>query len=142
MVADLGWAFEYETITGGANGYTTLDGSKRVVVRDDMDPAAQAKTALHELGHVLLHSDTATGQRATDGPASRNVQELEAESVAYVVAGALGLDTTDYSIGYLASWSKDDSKAVAATAERVLGAAQRILSAAFPLIEDDEDDAE
>jgi hypothetical protein len=141
MVTGLGWSLEYVPRDGSSNGRTMLDGSKRVEVVEDMSPAARAKTALHECGHMLLHADVETGQRAADGPESRNVQELEAESVAYVVAGALGLDTSTYSIGYLASWSKDDSKAVAATAERVLGAAQRILSTAFPLIED-EDDAE
>lgn len=146
MVTDLGWTFELEPRDGSANGYTTLDGSKRIVVVEDMSPAARAKTALHELGHMLMHADTATGKRAEGTPESRNLRELEAESAAYIVAGALGLDTSDYSVGYLTGWAAGDGKAVAATAERVLAAAKRILDTAFPILEDetdaDETDAE
>ena len=75
---------------GGANGVT--DWSVGLVrVRADMDEAARCKTLLHEAGHVLLHGDDA-GRRLP-----REVKEVEAESVAFVVAAAHGMDTGSYS---------------------------------------------
>lgn len=139
-VTALGWTYELETITDGSNGYTTLDGSKRVAVRVDMDPAAQGRTALHELAHLLMHTDPATGLRAEDAPQDRAVRELEAESVAYIVSGALGLDASQYSIGYLCGWSKGNGEAVRATAERVLKTANQILEEAFPVLDEPEAD--
>ena len=82
--------------------------------------AAQAvKTLVHELAHVLLHGDgVARG---------RELQEVEVESVAYVVCGALGLDTDDYSFAYVARWSGGVAALVKDTAERAIDCARRIL---------------
>lgn len=128
-----GWTVERETIAGTTNGYTTTDGTRRVVVDADLSPAQAAKTALHEAAHVILHTD--------DDPAEhvehRGVKETEAESVAYVVAGILGLDTTAYSIGYVAGWSRCDVDTIKDTAARVLRAAHRLADA---LTEDDTED--
>ena len=55
FLTGLGWTFTAEQIPGETNGFTTLDGSRRVVVDADLEPAMQAKTALHEAAHVLLH---------------------------------------------------------------------------------------
>ena len=135
-VTGLGWTYELETITDGSNGYTTLDGSKRIAVRDDIDAAQRAKTATHEAAHLLMH----TGLRAGDAPEDRAVRELEAESVAYIVAGALGMATEGYSIGYLTGWAKGNGEAVRATAERVLKTANQILEEAFPVLDEPEAD--
>lgn len=116
-----GWSFAYEPIPGETNGFASIDGTKQIVVDVNLSDAMKAKTATHELAHSLLHAEG----EGRDLP--RNVQELEAESVAYVVAGALGLDTAEYSIGYLCGWSKGDGDKVRATAERVMGAAKVIL---------------
>ena len=59
----------------------------------------------------------------------RGVKETEAESVAYVVAGILGLDTTAYSIGYVAGWADGDPTTIKATAARVLRAAHTLADA-------------
>lgn len=122
----LGWTFTTEKIHGGAYGYTTLDGTYRVVVRDDVSKTQTAKTALHELAHVILHSKD--GQHA-DKEKPRDIIEIEAESVAYIVAGALGIDSSSYSIGYVASWSGMDTELIQDTAEQVLAAAKTILNA-------------
>lgn len=120
-----GWTVEREAIGGQVNGYTTTDGTRRVVVDSTLSPAQAAKTALHEAAHVLLH--------ATEDPAEyvehRGVKETEAESVAYVVAGLLGLDTAAYSIGYVAGWSEGDSEVIKATAARVLRAVHTLADA-------------
>lgn len=119
-----GWSFEVEAVDGGANGYTTVDGSKRVVVDVNLDPAQQAKTALHEAAHMLLHANKEDGQVNPEAPTNRAVLELEAESVAYVAGKILGLDTEQYSDKYLLHWASrvegdNPGEAIRATAERV-----------------------
>jgi antirestriction protein ArdC len=108
-----------------ANGVTDYT-ARAVTVRHDLAAAQQAKTTAHELAHVLLH-DPATGNRP-----ERNVCEIEAESVAYLVCGSHGLASGDYSFGYVATWAAGDSAAVRATAERVTACAARILDALDP----------
>jgi DNA primase len=97
--------------------------SRTVIVRPDLTPAQTAKTLAHELGHVLLHGP---GQRP-DG-LTREQAEVEAESVAYVVTAAHGLDSSDYTIPYVAAWSAGKHELVARTAERVLSTAKDILA--------------
>ncbi|GAB3186278.1 hypothetical protein GCM10027060_26680 [Nesterenkonia halophila] len=114
-----GWTVEFRPVEGSANGYTTTDGSRQVVVDSDMEPAQQAKTALHEAAHAILHAeDPAAAERGT--------KETEAESVAYVVGGLLGVDTSSYSVGYVGGWSGADVDAIRATAENVSRAARMI----------------
>lgn len=120
-----GWSYSREPIPGSANGYTTTDGSRRVVVDSDLSPAQAAKTSLHEAAHVILHSEDAAGEYV----AHRGVKECEAESVAYVVAGILGLDTSAYTVGYVATWTATDTEAVRTTAANVLRAAHQLADA-------------
>lgn len=108
---------------GGANGQTNW-GSRSVVVRADMDDAAMVKTLIHEAGHVLLH----------EGPPGKYLprasKEVEAESVAYVVAAAHGMPTDGYSFPYVAAWAGEDgAKAVVAAQGRVAAAARQIIEA-------------
>lgn len=120
-----GWTVEREAIAGEVNGYTTTDGTRRVVVEADLSPAHAAKTALHEAAHVLLHAEEDPAEYVQH----RGVKETEAESVAYVVAGLLGLDTSAYSIGYVAGWTEGDAETIKATAARVLRAAHTLADA-------------
>lgn len=95
------------------NGRTDFT-ARTVVVRDDLEPAQQVKTLAHELAHIRLGHE-----RAASGFEHRDVAEVEAESVAYMMCSELGMDTTGYSFGYVAGWSGGDTAKVAATAERV-----------------------
>jgi len=124
-LAGRGWTLTREPIRGGANGYTKTDGSRAVVVDCALSPAMAAKTALHEAAHVILHSD----EDPSEYVEHRGTKETEAESVAYVVAGTLGLDTTGYSIGYVAGWSQGDAALIKSTAARVLSAAHTLADA-------------
>jgi hypothetical protein len=124
LIKAAGVAFEYvdPATLGGANGRT--DG-KTVWVRNDVDDAQKVKTALHELAHILLgHVDPAYGYAQHRGKA-----ETEAESIAYIVCGALGLDTGKYSAPYVNSWSEGDCQVIRAAAETVLRVAKQILAA-------------
>ncbi|MFC7403425.1 ArdC-like ssDNA-binding domain-containing protein [Citricoccus sp. GCM10030269] len=129
-----GWTIERVGIAGEANGYTTTDGSRRIVVDVDLSPAQAAKTALHEAAHVILHADEDPAEYVEH----RGIKETEAESVAYVVAGILGLDTTAYSIGYVAGWSQGESETIKDTAARVLRAAHTLAEAITEAKEDTE----
>ncbi len=118
-----GWTVTREPIAGRANGYTSPH-DRRVVIDADLTPAQAAKTALHEAAHAILHADNTDHDQQ-----HRGVQEVEAESVAYVMAGLLGLDTAAYSIGYLAGWSHGDSDTIKATASRVLQTVRNLTDA-------------
>lgn len=124
-LASLGWTVTREPIPGAAYGYTTTDGSKRIVVDENVSPAQAAKTTLHEAAHALLHAN----EDHSDYITHRGLKETEAESVAYVVAGSLGLDTSDYSIGYIAGWSNCDTETIKSAAANVLRAAHKIADA-------------
>jgi hypothetical protein len=106
---------------GSPNGVTDFL-ARTVIVRPDLSDAQTAKTLGHELGHVLLH---APGRRPLD--LTRPQAEVEAESVAYVVATTHGLDTTGYSIPYVAGWSGGDLELLARSAERVVSTSHQVL---------------
>ena len=108
---------------GGANGLTRWD-DRSVVVRSDMDDAAMVKTLLHEAAHVVLH-ESEPGRSLP-----REAKEVEAESVAYLVAAAHGMPTGDYSFPYVAGWAgKDGARAVQAVQARVALAARGLIAA-------------
>src|SRR5699024_8550391 len=120
-----GWTVSTENITTGANGYTTLDGRKQIVLHDELAPAQTAKTMIHEAAHAIMHE----GITQAEYIEHRGIKETEAESVAYIVAGTLGLDTSAYSVGYVAQWSEGDAELIKETAERVLKTAHQIIDA-------------
>lgn len=91
----------YEHIAGGANGYYHPINKEIVIEKNlyDNKNLQCIKTAVHELAHSLVDTKP-------DG-LGRNEKEVRAESIAYVVCNYLGLDTSDYSFGYIAGWAKD-----------------------------------
>ncbi len=91
----------YEHISGGANGYYSLD-EKSVVVDENLSEEQTLKTLIHEITHAKLH-DKDTG---VDKDVCRNAAEVEAESVAYIVSEHLGIDSSQYSFGYVVGWSE------------------------------------
>lgn len=112
-----GWDVELEDIAReGLNGYTTPS-TRQIRVDEKMSPAQRAKTMIHEAAHAILHVDEIEGESG-----HRGIRETEAESTAYVVAALLGLDTSDYSIGYVAGWAGADVDLIRSTATNVLRA--------------------
>ncbi len=101
--------------------------ARTVVLRPDLSAAQSSKTLAHELAHVLLHEPTRRPAALT-----REQAEVEAESVAYVVTAAHGLDSSGYTIPYVAGWSGGNLDLVARTAERVLSTSRDILSRTPP----------
>jgi DNA primase len=117
-----GFIVEYvENDVDSWNGQTTWNAKMVRIATTGRDEAAQAKTLAHELGHVMLHGPEST--------VSREIAEVEAESVAFVLGARFGLDTSDYSLDYIASWAAADPKAVEITASRVVKASQGAMKA-------------
>jgi antirestriction protein ArdC len=112
----------------GANGFTRPS-DRLIMVREDVSDAQAFKTLVHEVAHMLLHCEDADLTR--DAMAHRDVAEVEAESVAYIVAKSLGLETSPYSLPYVAAWGgKDAQEKITATGQRVVKTARVILDAA------------
>ena len=116
---------------GGPNGYTDFR-QRLVMVRDDVDDAQAVKTLVHEAGHVLLHQDQGSRE-------CRGIVEVEAESVAYMVTSAHGLDSSQYTFNYVAGWAvnavtehRDLADILRSTGQRVIGAADLILQTTQP----------
>lgn len=97
-----GIAFEISREPMEAHGFYSPTDSK-IVIRAGMSERETLSTIFHEMAHADLHNPKSLeGQHLT-----RTTKELQAESVAYVVANHYGLDTSSYSFGYLAGWSKE-----------------------------------
>ncbi len=92
---------------------------------------------IHEAAHALMH---ASGD-IDPAELHRGRAEVEAESVAYVLAGLLGLDTTDYSIGYIAGWGNGDLEVITDTARAVLATVHTLAEALEPDADEAEDTA-
>lgn len=97
-----------------------------IAIREGMSEGQTVKTALHELAHSRLHD----GDPMAEGMPDRAMREVQAESVAYAVSAALGLDTSGYSFGYVASW------AVGKTDEEMRACLQTVRDAAKAMVED------
>lgn len=108
----------------GTKGYFRR--GELIAIREGMGEGQTVKTALHELAHSRLHD----GDPMAEGMPDRAMREVQAESVAYAVSAALGLDTSGYSFGYVASW------AVGKTDEEMRQCLQVVRDAAKAMVED------
>jgi len=94
----------FEQIGGGANGYFSLT-DKRIAIKEGVSELQAVKTAIHEIAHAKLHDVDLNAPPEQQNRVDRHTREVEAESVAYTVCQHFGLDTSDYSFGYVAGWS-------------------------------------
>lgn len=114
----------FEDITDGANGYYNFV-ENRIAIKNGMSEAQTIKTVIHEIAHSMLH-----GFDGDLHEADSNTKELQAESVAFTVCNYLGLDSSDYSFGYIAGWSKGkDVKELTANMEVIRKTAETIINA-------------
>lgn len=113
--------FQLRPATESWNGYTNYDAAQ-VRIASVLEGPQQVKTLLHEWAHVQLDH----GERAMGG-LSRDMREVEAESVAYLLAQTIGLESQSYSVPYIAGWSGGDPKLIEATAQRVLETTKRLV---------------
>lgn len=119
VAQSIGYSVEDAEFTDSRNGDCTFS-ERRIRVRSENAPLQRVKTLAHELAHAMLH------EHSTD----RALAELEAESVAYVVCANIGVNSDEYSFGYVANWSGGGDEAIAAikaSGSRIQHAADDIL---------------
>ena len=118
------FAMGFEVLSGGAKGRCYYE-ENRIAINEGMSELQNIKTAIHEISHATMHDAD------PDDPArpDRRTREVQAESVAYVVCQHYGLDTSDYSFGYVAGWSSGKELA------ELKGSLETIRSTATKLIE-------
>ena len=116
MCQDDDWMVVEDELSPGINGETRWS-SHTIVTATGLSEAQRAKTLVHELAHSMLHR----------GESDRGKAEVEAESVAYVVCQHFGLDTSDYTFGYIATWASSDLEVVKKTADTVIKTANKIV---------------
>ena len=114
-----------EEIPGGAKGYYN-DSDKHIGIQSDMSEMQTIKTMIHEIAHQKLH---AKENLDPEHPIDRLTKEVEAESIAYTVCQKYGIDTSDYSFGYIAGWSSGrETKELKASLERIRGASDELIT--------------
>ena len=114
---------EMTAIRGEVNGYFDSV-AKMIAIKEGMSEKQTIKTGIHELTHAILHADT---KKNDEMGFSRADKEIQAESTAYVVSKHFGIDTADYSFGYVASWAGDPER-IKNNLEVVRDASDRIIT--------------
>lgn len=117
----------FENIQTSANGYYS-NADKRIAIKEGVSELQTVKTAIHEIAHAKRHDVDLNAPPEQQNRASRHTREVEAESIAYIVCQHFGLDTSDYSFGYVAGWSsgkemtelKASLEAIQATAKELI----------------------
>jgi len=95
----------FQGVENGVKGYFSPS-EQTIVINGGMSELQNLKTAIHEIAHSRLHNIDMNAENASTLPDSRT-REIEAESIAYTVCKRYGLDTSDYSFGFIAEWSGD-----------------------------------
>ena len=98
----VGIPITFEDFPGDAHGYYSHS-EDRIVIQTGMSDAQTVKTGIHECAHKLLHDKNL---EIATVHSDRSGREVQAESVAFIVAEHFGLDTSEYSFPYIAGWSK------------------------------------
>ena len=120
IVENNNFQFKYENIHEEAlNGWCDFT-NKELVIDKNMPNAQTIKTIIHEIGHMFAHEDFSQ-------KLPRALKETEAESIAYVVSHHLGIDTSDYSIGYVTGWSNNEEFILLDSVGRVSKTSKKIL---------------
>ena len=119
----------FEQIASGANGYYHQV-EKRIAIQEDMSELQTVKTAIHEIAHAKLHAiDKDAPEEEQQPKVDRHTREVQAESVAYAVCQHYGLDTSDYSFGYIAGWSSGkELSELKASLETIRSAANELIT--------------
>jgi len=118
----------FEDIPGGAKGYFS-HAENRIAIQEGMSEIQTVKTAIHEIAHAKLHAIKPDEKVTPEERKDRHTKEVEAESVAYTVCQRYGIETSDYSFGYIAGWSSDKET------KELKGSLETIRSTAAEMIE-------
>lgn len=125
LTGDAGYRLERGDCAG-ANGSTSF-ATRTVRVRADVAPAQAVKTLAHELGHIRADHEHRLLDYHHDA-SCRGRAEVEAESIAYLVATGAGMDTTAYTVPYVAGWAGGNAQVLRESATQVLTVARGIVA--------------
>ena len=115
IIKDNDFKFRYEEIFNESLGGWTDHAVKEIVCKENTTEADKIHTILHEIGHMFAHSQEELDRKRVYRP----LVETEAETIAYVVADYLNIDTSSYSIGYIANWSKGNEDILQESVKRI-----------------------
>lgn len=116
------------SLVAGYNTWKKLNrqvkkGETAIKINEGMSETQTIKTLIHEIAHSILHK-----KDGEEKEADRRTREVQAESVAYMVSGLLGLDTAEYSFGYIAGWSgSQEVKELTASMEVIKKTVKKII---------------
>lgn len=115
-----------QNVEGSANGFYD-QANKYIAIDKDMSQEMQIKTGIHELTHSILHDRDIETEK--DSKVDIETKEVQAESVAFTVCEYFGINTSDYSFGYISGWSSGkDLKELKASMETIRKTAQIIIT--------------
>lgn len=119
---------KFAEIDGTAKGFYHHE-DKSITIKENMSEVQTIKTAIHEIAHAKLH-DRDLKKSDVDKPKDRSTEEVEAESIAYTVCQHFGIDTSDYSFAYVASWgSGKDTPELKSSLETIRSTASELITA-------------
>ncbi|MCR4287900.1 MAG: ImmA/IrrE family metallo-endopeptidase, partial [Deltaproteobacteria bacterium] len=116
---------DYEEIVGSSNGYY-MPRERKIVLSNALTAAQRCKTLLHELAHYLSLDPSSSCDF------SRSHEELIAEGAAYIVSAHFGLDSSDYSVPYVANWAGGELKEVLSVGEKMRKVSERLIELVEP----------
>lgn len=117
---------EMEEIAGESKGYFDRE-ARRIAVQENMSESQTLKTMIHEVAHSMLHNKEM--EQDEQARKDRNTKEVEAESIAYTVCQHFGVDTSEYSFGYIAGWSSGrDTKELKSSMDTIRRAASELIT--------------
>ena len=117
---------EMEEIAGESKGYFDRE-ARRIAVQENMSESQTLKTMIHEVAHSMLHNKEV--EQEEQERKDRNTKEVEAESIAYTVCQHFGVDTSEYSFGYIAGWSSGrDTKELKSSMDTIRRTASELIT--------------
>ena len=96
---------EFKPLSADMDGYFSPK-SQSITLREGMSEVQTVSAAVHEIAHAKLHN-YGLQQAAERKAKSRNTEEVEAESISFMVCAYFGIETGANSFGYVATWSKN-----------------------------------
>ncbi len=119
---------EMEEIAGESKGYFDRE-ARRIAVQENMSESQTLKTMIHEVAHSKLHNHNKEVEQYEQARKDRNTKEVEAESIAYTVCQHFGVDTSEYSFGYIAGWSSGkDTKELKSSMDTIRRTASELIT--------------
>lgn len=118
----------------------TIDGycdtkEKIIVIKDSMPQAQTLTTLIHEIAHALAEERVRNNFKGLTTKEQTKIKEIEAESIAFVVSSRLGLNTEDFNIAYITTWSDGDIEKFKSNLDVIRSISYQILSCLEPALQ-------